>query len=132
MQVNLAASFVYVKKEETSASIILINHHQQKVHFEAKRYFQGKDKYLYGPPYTITVGIPKHDDKSSTSEQVALQQNFINLFASDKLSASHLFGSAKYLSIMLNHGTKNNILAWNEAHQTLLVSMNKNSKVLNY
>lgn len=126
---NLAASFVFLKKESNTASITLINGKNQKILFTSTKFYQGKDNYLYGPPYTITVGIPKHEDNGTTTDQVIAQRTLIDMIRGRYISPEDLFGSAKFLSVMLNHGSKNTILAWNEAHRKLLLALDIKSKV---
>lgn len=121
-----------MRKESSTSTITLIKDENQLIRFNAQKYFQGKDNNLYGSPYTITVGIPVHENNSTTAKQVEQQKNLIRLHANRDITPNDIFSSANFLTVMLNHGSKGEYLAWNEGHRKLLLSLDKNSKVVRH
>lgn len=128
-QVNLAAGFVFATKEDSTTSIHLINDPSQPVTFVSTKFPQGRNKTLYGPPYTVTIGVPAISHEGTTKEKIQDQRLFLDLADSDDILPSDLFGSSKFLAIMINGGAKVESLAWNQAHLTFLLAKNSKSKV---
>lgn len=122
---------MYVQKEENTSTIVLINDEKQKINFSAHKYSQGREKNLYGSPYTITVGIPLHEDNSTTVRQVKDQKNLIQLYKNKYIHPNDIFSSANFLIVMLNHGSKSDYLAWNKGHHKVLLEGDKYSQVSN-
>ena len=98
--------------------------------WDATKFYQGRKEALYGPPYTITIGIPLNSSMYSTSDAVAEQNLFLNLMEEKAVSITDLVGSSKCLAVMINDGSKVESLAWNAAHLKLLKMQNKKTKVI--
>ena len=82
-QVNLAAGFVVESKEDSTSSITLINDRNQGVTFVSTKFPQGRSKMLYGPPYTITIGIPIISHEGTTKGKIQDQMLFLDLVNSN-------------------------------------------------
>ena len=128
-QVNLAAGFVVESKEDSTLSINLINDPNQGVTFVSTKFPQGRSKMLYGPPYTVTIGIPISSHEGTTKGKIQDQKLFLDLVRSNDIISSDIFGSSKFLAVMINGGAKVENLAWNEGHMIFLLAKNSKSKV---
>lgn len=126
---NLAAGFVCSFQEDGITSLKLINDMDDRVLLSSTRYNQGRKEAVFGPPYTITVGIPMTSPLSSTRKEFKDQNKFIKLVHEKVIHSRDLVGSSKYLAAMINGGSKVESLAWNAGHLKLLQAQNKNTKV---
>ena len=100
-----------------------------KVFLSSTKYNQGRKEAVFGPPYTLTVGIPMTSTSSTTRKEFKDQTKFIKLMFEKIIHPRDLLGSSKYLAAMINGGSKVESLAWNAAHLKLLQAQNKNTKV---
>lgn len=107
----------------------MIKNENDQVFFTSTKYYQGRDKAKFGPPYTLTLGIPMNGTLSTTSKEVKDQNQFLKLVAAQSVSYEDLLGSSNYFATMINGGSKVEALAWNNAHLKLLRAQNKHTKV---
>ena len=127
---NLAASFVCLSKDGDTTSLQLINDINDRVLLTSTKYNQGRKDAVFGPPYTVTVGIPMTSSTSTTRKEFIDQNKFLKLIYEKVILPVDLMGSTKYLAAMINGGSKVESLAWNAAHLKLLQAQNRNTKVI--
>ena len=116
-------------KKQNSTTLTLTNSKYDGIQFSSTKYYQGREKAIYGPPYSITIGIPANDT-NNTEREVIEQKTFINLYSQMFITDEDIFSSSRFLAIMINSSNKTDLLAYNEAHLKVLIELNKKSKVI--
>lgn len=103
---------------------------KDQVFFTATKFYQGRSEPKFGPPYSLTVGIPMNGTLSTTTKEVKDQNQFIKLFETGSISFEDMLGSSNFFAAMINGGSKVEALAWNIGHLKLLRAQNKHTKVI--
>ena len=131
-QINLAAGFVYSKKDKGGTRVFLIPDGMDNVPLTPTCYPQGRGKdQLFGSPFMVCLGFPLNSSKMSYHGKVEQQKLFLTkVFEAEEVSFQDVFGSCDYLVTMLNGGIRASKLAYSTAHLKMMKMQNKNLQVL--
>lgn len=92
-------------KKQNSTTLTLTNSKYDGIQFSSTKYYQGREKAIYGPPYSLTIGIPANDTNNKEREVIE-QKTLINLYSERFITDEDILSSSRFLAIMINSSNK--------------------------